>query len=113
MSAEPLTHLSYHILLALADDERHGYGILKEIEAGSAGRMSPSTGALYLALQRMEDEGAIEPSPRRPRPDEDSRRKYYRLTRRGQEMALEESRRLADLVAAARSKDLLPGRTGG
>lgn len=112
MPAEPLTHLSYHILLALADEERHGYAILKEIEERSGGGMSPSTGALYLALQRMEEEGAIELSTARPRKGEDGRRKYYRLTEQGRVLARAESARLADLVETARSKALLPGEVG-
>lgn len=112
MSTEPLTHLSYHILLALADEERHGYGILKEIEDRSRGAMTPSTGALYLALQRMEEEGAIELSTSRPREGEDSRRKYYRLTETGRALARSESGRLAELVEAARAKALLPGEAG-
>lgn len=108
MSSEPLTPLSYHILLALADAERHGYGILKEIEHRSGGAAGPSTGALYLALQRLEEDGAIALSTSRPGPDDDQRRKYYRLTGPGRELARAESRRLEDLVEAARSKELLP-----
>jgi DNA-binding PadR family transcriptional regulator len=108
MTTEPLTHLSFQILLALADAERHGYGILKEIEDRSAGATSPSTGALYLALQRMEEEGVIEVSTRRPSAGEDQRRKYYRLTARGREVARTESARLAEVVEVARSKALLP-----
>jgi len=70
---------------------------------------APSTGALYLALQRMEAEGLIEESPRRPAPSEDQRRRYWRITVRGRETAEAESERLAALVAAARRKDLLAG----
>ncbi len=108
MSSDPLTPLSYHILLALADEERHGYGILKEIEARSEGAASPSTGALYLALQRLEEEGAIALSSSRPGPDDDQRRKYYGLTALGRALATDESRRLEALVRAARAKVLLP-----
>src|SRR5688500_6814326 len=80
----PLTPLSYHILLAVADQPRHGYGIIKEIEAGTGGATSPSTGALYLALQRMEGEGLVAEAPApRDEPDDDPRRKYYRLTALG------------------------------
>ena len=106
----PLTHLSYHILLALADAPRHGYGIIKEIESKSAGAMSPSTGALYLALQRMEDEGLLEESPGRPKEaDDDPRRKYYRLTGRGRRLAAAETQRLAELLGVAVQKRLIPG----
>ncbi len=106
---EPPTHLSFHILLALAADDLHGYGILKEIEAKSGGRISPSTGAMYLALQRMEAAGLVEPSPDRPRPGEDARRKYYRLTPGGRALASAEAHRLAELISLARERDLLPG----
>jgi DNA-binding PadR family transcriptional regulator len=104
-----ITTLTYQILLALASQESHGYGIIKEIE-DQTGEPGPSTGALYLALQRMENEGLIEESLRRPSPGDDARRRYYRLTRRGREAARAESTRLAALVAAARRKNLLPAR---
>lgn len=108
----PLTHLTYHILLALADEERHGYGIIREIEERSGGALVPSTGALYLALQRMEEEGLIAESPRRPGAEDDARRRYYRLTQRGRALAKAESERLAVLVEAAKAKRLVsaPGR---
>lgn len=110
----PLTPLSYHILLALADTPRHGYGIIKEIEAGTDGKIRPSTGALYLALQRMEDEALIEESPERPTPaEDDARRRYYRLTERGREVARAETARLTELVSLARKKGLLGTAAGG
>lgn len=101
-----ITPLTYQILLALADADRHGYGIIKDIEAhqGSA----PTTGALYLALQRMEREGLI--AAAEGAAGEDARRRYYRLTRRGREAAEAESVRLAALVSTARRKRLLEGR---
>ena len=105
-----LTHLSYHILLALADRPRHGYGIIKEIEARTGGATSPSTGALYLAMQRMEEEGLVEESSERPAADQDdARRKYYHLTPAGREAAALETRRLADLLGVAVEKRLIPG----
>jgi DNA-binding PadR family transcriptional regulator len=105
-----ITPLTYQILLALASADAHGYGIIKEIEEQAGAASAPTTGALYLALQRMEHEGLIEESVRRPRADDDQRRRYYRLTRRGREAAREESARLAALVAVARRKNLLPAR---
>jgi DNA-binding PadR family transcriptional regulator len=66
-----LTPLTYEILLALADAARHGYGIIKEIEARSGAHSAPSTGALYLALQRMEADGLIEESHERPSESDD------------------------------------------
>ena len=105
------TPLTYQILLALADGDRHGYGIIKEIESRAAS--APSTGAMYLALQRMEADGLIEEAPDRPADADDARRRYYRLTKRGREVAEEESIRLAGLMATARAKNLLGGATGG
>jgi len=112
----PLTHLTYHILLALADRDRHGYAIIGEIEARSGGTLRPTTGALYLALQRMEEEGLIRESPRRPEPGEDARRRYYRMTPEGRSLARAESERMAALVNVALEKRLVresAGRTGG
>lgn len=106
---EPLPHLSFHILLALADGDRHGYGILKEIEERAGGWIPPSTGALYLALQRLEQRGWVEESPERPDPaEDDARRRYYRLTPEGRRVAEQESERLAALVSAAVEKRLVP-----
>lgn len=103
-----ITSLTYQILLALASQDCHGYGIIKEIEEQARESSAPSTGALYLALQRMESEGLIGEAPGRPHQGDDARRRYYRLTRRGREAAKAESARLAALVAAARKKNLLP-----
>jgi len=102
-----LTPLTYSILLALADAPRHGYGIIKEMDAKTGGGSAPSTGALYLALQRMEAEGLIEEETRRLAESDDQRRRYWALTQRGREVAKAESHRLASLVATARAKDLL------
>ncbi len=105
-----MTPLTYQILLALADAERHGYGIIKEIEHRAGPASAPSTGALYLALQRMSAEGLIQDAPEPPPGSEvDARRRYYRLTLLGRQRAVEESTRLATLVAAARAKNLLTG----
>ncbi len=102
-----LTPLTYQILLALADEPRHGYGIIKEIELRAGAAAAPSTGALYLAVQRMEADGLLEEAPR-PRGESDARRRYYRLTHAGRATAREESARMAELVASAREKNLLP-----
>jgi DNA-binding PadR family transcriptional regulator len=104
-----VTPLTYSILLALADAERHGYGIIKEIESRWGPDSAPSTGALYLALQRMESEGLIVEGGRRQSALEDKRRRYWKLTARGRHLAEQESRRLEALVATAREKDLLAG----
>lgn len=105
--AEPPTPLTYRILLALAEGVRHGYGIIKEIEARDGAGAAPSTGALYLALQRMESDGLIADAEA-PSEESDGRRRYYRLTDRGRRVAEEESVRLVGLVAAARERNLLP-----
>ena len=103
------TPLTYQILLALADGDRHGYGIIKEIEDRLGQAAAPSTGALYLALQRIEAEGLIADAPDLPRESDDQRRRYYRLTKLGRAAAVEQSRHLADLVATARDKKLIAG----
>ena len=104
-----MTPLTFQILLALADGDRHGYGIIKEIERRSVPATAPSTGALYLALQRMEGEGLIAEASARP--EDDARRRYYRLTEEGRELARQESAHLAALVAVARDKKLIAGST--
>ena len=103
----PLTPLSYHILLALGSGEMHGYGVLKEIERQTTGAMKPATGALYLAAKRLVDTGLIEESAERPDPEmDDRRRRYYRLTDYGWEVAAAETARLANLVDVARAKGM-------
>ncbi len=104
-----MTPLTYEVLLALADGDRHGYGIIKEIEGRVGAASAPSTGALYLALQRMQGKGLIEEALERPANDDDPRRRYYSLTDEGREQARDESLRLAALVSAARAKKLLTG----
>jgi DNA-binding PadR family transcriptional regulator len=114
----PLTPAMFHILLALAGGERHGYAIMREVEdlTGGARRLGP--GSLYGSIKRMLAEGLIE--ERGERPDlatDDERRRYYRLTDRGRRAAGAEARRLEALVRAARSRRLLgqpiPGSQGG
>lgn len=102
-----ITPLTYQILVALADADRHGYGIIKEIEACQGAGAAPSTAALYLALRRMEIDGLVAEAAR-PRGDEDERRRYYRLTRSGRAAAQAESLRLAALLDTARAKKLVP-----
>lgn len=109
----PLTPLSHAVLLALVDDDRHGYGIIKEVERQTEGTLRPGTGTLYAALQRLQDDGLIADSPREPGPDEDQRRKYYRLTARGRRLAEAETLRLVRLVAVARQKELVSGEAVG
>lgn len=104
----PLTPLTFHILTALVDADLHGYGIIKELERRTGGRVPPSTGSVYLAIQRLEDDGLVEESSERPDPaDDDSRRRYYRLTDLGRGVAEAEAERLAALLGLAREKRLI------
>jgi DNA-binding PadR family transcriptional regulator len=106
----PLTPLSFQILLALVDGERHGYGIMKEIERRTRGRMTPATGPLYLAAQRLMDQGLIAESEKRPAPElDDQRRRYYELTPFGRQVAVAEVERMAYLVGVAFEKKLVEG----
>lgn len=105
----PLTPAAFHILLALADGEKHGYGIMQEVAAISAGQIKLGPGTLYGTIKRMLADGWIEESDERPDPElDDERRRYYRLTDFGGKVVRAEAARLARLVDAARSKRLVP-----
>jgi DNA-binding PadR family transcriptional regulator len=104
----PLTPLSYHVLLALVEGERHGYAILRDIEERAAGAMRPGTGTLYAAIQRLVDEGALEESTSRRAADDDARRRYYRLSTFGRTLARAETLRLARLLDAPSARALVP-----
>ena len=106
-STLPLTPISFEILLALSEGDRHGYAILQQVEARTAGLLPLRTGTLYRALARLEEAGLIDPVDGPASNDE--RRRYYRITPRGREIARAEARRLEDQVAAARSRKLLSG----
>lgn len=97
----PLTPLSFQILVALADRPRHGYGIIREIERAQGRPLVSSSGTVYLAIQRLEDQGLLASS------GTEGRRRLYRLTSAGREVAAEETRRLSELLAVARHKDVL------
>jgi len=106
----PLTPLSIHILLSLVDEERHGYGIMKEIERLTDGLGMSATGPVYLAAQRLLEGGLIVESQNRPAPEfDDQRRKYYRLTELGEQVSRAEVERMARLVRVAFDKGLLQG----
>jgi len=108
---ERLSQPEFQILLALADGERHGYGIMQEVEARSGGKVRLGPGTLYGAIKRMLAAGLIEESARRPiaKHDDQRRRCYYRLTRLGRAVAVEEAERLAALVREAVAKRLVKG----
>ena len=104
----PLTPVAFEIVLALADGERHGYSILQEVETRSGGAVSLHAGTLYRALARLLETALIEELDRSPDPDhDDERRRYYRLTTRGIQVARAEAERLEGQVAAARARRLL------
>ena len=104
----PLTPAMFHILLALADSERHGYDIMREVDERTDGSVKLGPGTLYGSIKRMLSDGLIEESDERPDPDmDDERRRYYRLSTFGHRVAVAEAQRLAQLVKAARSKKLL------
>jgi DNA-binding PadR family transcriptional regulator len=106
----PLSPVVFDILLALSDDERHGYGIMQEVARRSDGATRLRPGSLYRALARLVQEDLVEESDERPAPDlDDERRRYYRLTSLGQEVVAAEARRLAALLRAARAKKVLKG----
>jgi DNA-binding PadR family transcriptional regulator len=100
----PLTEPAFHILLALADRELHGYGIILSVEDATAGKVRLRTGTLYTAVRRMVDDGLIEESAEVP---DDDRRRFYRLTPFGRAVARAEAKRVASLASLARSKGLL------
>jgi DNA-binding PadR family transcriptional regulator len=109
----PLTHAAFHILLALADGERHGYAIMQEVTRSTEGGVRMGPGTLYGTIKRLLANGWIEESDERPDPHlDDERRRYYRLTDVGARVAAVEVRRMSDLVKAARVKRLLTGLKG-
>lgn len=104
----PLTPAVFHILLALADGERHGYGIMREITERTQGSVRMGPGTLYGTIQRMLNDGLIVVADERPDPaHDDERRRYYRLTVEGRRVLAAEVERYAQVVAVARRRDLL------
>ena len=103
----PLTPLWFNILLALADESRHGYAILKEIERRTEGQMRPATGTVYLALQRLEEDRLIAEATGKKTPTDKRRRRWYRLTPFGRLVMKAEAERLALQVRVALSKHVI------
>lgn len=107
----PLQLATFHILLALADDDRHGYAILQEVARRTGGELKLSAGTLYRSIQRMLEDGLIVELRERPAPEaDDERRRYYRITPLGSATARAEAARLSSLVRMARAVGLAPGR---
>jgi DNA-binding PadR family transcriptional regulator len=98
----PLPHLPMHVLLALAEQPRHGWSIIRTIREITSGRDNPSSGSLYLAMSRLEERGLIEEAPDAAG-GEDGRRKVYRLTELGRAVLEAETVRLASLVRLSES----------
>jgi DNA-binding PadR family transcriptional regulator len=102
----PVGDLAFHILLALGSAPAHGYAIGLEIEERSGGRLRPTTGALYQALKRLRDDRLVALDAEAARQSPDARRKYFRLTELGRDVAAAEARRLDALVTVARDRRL-------
>jgi DNA-binding PadR family transcriptional regulator len=107
---DPLPSAAFHILLSLADEDLHGYGIMRHVAEQTDGRMRLGPGTLYSSIRSLLDAKLIEELDRR----EDARlgeerRRYYRLTSAGRKLARSEAERLADLLRVARSKKILRG----
>jgi DNA-binding PadR family transcriptional regulator len=111
MAAEPLTPAVFHVLVALSDGERHGYGIMQDVAARTGRQTIMGPGTLYGTLKRLLDAGLVEEAGERADPDTgDERRRYYRLTRRGRSAANAEAERLAALLRDDRVRRLLKRR---
>jgi DNA-binding PadR family transcriptional regulator len=110
-----VTKEAFHVLLALADSDRHGYGIIQDVSAATGGALALRTGTLYNILKRLLEEGWIAESDARPARDDDERRRYYRLTPQGRRELQAEAQRLEQVVDLARARRMLPksARGGG
>ena len=108
-STTPLTPAVFHILLALSNGERHGYGIMKQVEADSQGNVSMGAGTLYGSLKRMLDSGLVKESDKRVDPEmDDERRIYYQITGVGAKALAAELERYQRIVTLAQEKKLFP-----
>jgi DNA-binding PadR family transcriptional regulator len=106
----PLAPASFHILLALAEEDRHGYAILLDVERRTGGEVKLSAATLYRSIQKLLDDGLIVELRERPAPElDDERRRYYRITPRGEAAARAETQRLTRLVRLARAAGIAPG----
>jgi len=106
----PLPTAVFHILIALADRDRHGYSIMQDVAARTGGKVRLSAGTLYNSIRRMLEQGLVEELAESPDPSStDERRRYYRLTRFGRRVAAAEVERLNALVQQARASGLVRG----
>jgi DNA-binding PadR family transcriptional regulator len=108
----PLPPATFHILIALVREDRHGYAIMQDVEARTNGELRLSAGTLYRTIQRLLEQGLIRETRDRPAPElDDERRRYYRITTLGQAVARAEARRMTELVRMARAEGLALGRS--
>jgi DNA-binding PadR family transcriptional regulator len=107
----PLPTATFHILMALADDDRHGYAIIQDVAARTGGDVTLSAGTLYRSVQRMLEQGLIVELNERPAPElDDERRRYYRITAFGRAVARAETGRLTSLLRLARASGFQTGK---
>jgi len=105
----PLPPATFHILMAVSDEDRHGYAIIQEVAARTHGQIKLSAGTLYRSVQRMLEQGLISETADRPAPElDDERRRYYRITALGSAVARAETTRLSQLVRLARVHGFMP-----
>jgi DNA-binding PadR family transcriptional regulator len=109
----PLTPTVLHVLLALADGDKHGYAIIKEVRRRTDGDVELGASSLYAVLKRLVSDGVVAETDERPDPAlDDERRRYYRLTRFGRAVVIAELTRLDDILAQGRAKRLVPAPRG-
>jgi DNA-binding PadR family transcriptional regulator len=105
----PLPTATFHILVALADRDRHGYSIMQDITARTDGKVRLSAATLYSSIRRLLEQGLLEELRESPDPDcQDERRRYYGITGFGREVAMAEARRLTSMLSQARETGLIP-----
>jgi DNA-binding PadR family transcriptional regulator len=105
----PLPPATFHILMAVAEEDRHGYAILRDVEQRTRGEVRLSAGTLYRSIQRMLEQGLLTETRERPEPElDDERRRYYRITELGTAVARAEAGRLAGLLKLARASGFAP-----
>ena len=107
----PLPPVTFHILVALADEDKHGYAIMQDVTARTDGALKLGAGTLYRSVQRMLEQGLVVEINARPAPEmDDERRRYYRITPFGRTVAKAEARRLAQMLKLARASGFAPGK---
>ena len=107
----PLPPVTFHILVALAEEDRHGYAIMQDVAQRTDGGLKLGAGTLYRSIQRMLEQGLISEVSSPPAPEmDDERRRYYRITPFGRTVAKAEARRLAQMLKLARASGLAPGK---